>query len=59
MTRVEVVLPAPLCPRQPKISPGSTRQEAESTASKSPKRRVRLSTSMAGMGWCPDWVRLD
>ncbi len=43
-----VVLPQPLEPRKPKISPRSMRKLTWSTATKSPKRRVSPSASMAG-----------
>src|SRR5665647_1788154 len=49
-----VVLPQPLEPRKPKISPRSMQKLTRSTAVKSPKRRVRLSASMAASpsrGW--------
>jgi hypothetical protein len=42
-----VVLPQPLEPRKPKISPRSMRKLTRSTAVKSPKRMVRPSASMA------------
>ena len=42
-----VVLPAPLGPRNPNSSPGSTENEMPSTAVKSPKRLTRPSTSTA------------
>ena len=45
--RMVVDLPAPLLPRKPKISPGRTSNDTSSTATKSPKRRVRCETSMA------------
>src|SRR3990172_6364705 len=44
-----VVLPAPLGPRKPKISSSCTWKLTPSTATKSPKRRTRPSTSMAFM----------
>ncbi len=40
--RMVVVLPAPLGPRKPSISPAGISKERESTASLSPKRFVRL-----------------
>src|SRR5574337_899260 len=46
-----VVLPLPLGPRNPKISPFSTRKLAPSTAVKSPKRRVSFSATMAASPW--------
>ena len=45
--RIVVVLPAPLAPRKPKISPRGTLNETRSTATKSPKRRVRSLTRTA------------
>src|ERR1700688_375416 len=42
-----VVLPLPLGPRKPKISPFSTRKLTPFTATKSPKRRTRFSAEMA------------
>ena len=45
--RIVVLLPAPLLPRKPKISPARTSKLSSSTAVKSPKRRVRRRTSMA------------
>ena len=44
-----VVLPAPLGPRNPKSSPGSTVKEMSFTAVKGPKRLTRCSTSTAGL----------
>src|ERR1700730_3796234 len=41
-----VVLPLPLGPRKPKISPFSTRKLTPSTATKSPKRRTRFLAKM-------------
>src|SRR4249919_688361 len=46
-TEIVVVLPAPLGPRKPNSSPGSTENEMPSTAVKSPKRLTRPSTSTA------------
>jgi hypothetical protein len=43
-----VVLPAPLGPSSPKISPRATANESPSTAVTSPKRRVSPRASMAG-----------
>ena len=43
--RMRVDLPAPLGPSNPKISPCSTEKFKASTATKSPKRLVRFSTS--------------
>ena len=40
--RIAVVLPAPLAPRKPNISPFSTSNEIPSTAVKLPNRLVRL-----------------
>src|SRR6202140_157613 len=49
-----VVLPLPLGPRKPKISPFSTRKLTPSTATKSPKRRTRFLAKMeAASGRCP------
>src|ERR1700686_5414158 len=49
-----VVLPLPLGPRNPKISPFSTRKLTPSTATKSPKRRTRFLAEMeASSGRCP------
>jgi hypothetical protein len=45
--RMVVDLPAPFAPRKPKISPWPTSNETRSTATKSPKRRVRSRTAMA------------
>src|SRR2546428_1752685 len=42
-----VVLPLPLGPRKPKISPFSTRKLTSLTAVKLPKRRTRCSAEMA------------
>ena len=44
--RMAVVLPAPLAPRKPNISPGRTEKEMWSTAVKVPKRLVSPSTSI-------------
>src|SRR5579864_6520473 len=46
--RMVVDLPAPLGPRNPKISPRFTSSETRSTAVKSPKRFTRLSIRTAG-----------
>src|SRR6516165_5283076 len=48
--RIVVDLPAPLGPRNPKISPGATSRETRSTAMKSPKRLTRFSSLTAGPG---------
>src|SRR5215510_13514622 len=45
--RIVVDFPAPLLPRNPKISPSRTSNETSLTATKSPKRRVRCRTSIA------------
>src|SRR6266852_5676960 len=45
-----VVLPLPLGPRNPKISPFSTRKLTSLTAVNLPKRRTRCSAEMAGTG---------
>jgi hypothetical protein len=45
---IVVVLPQPLEPRKPKISPRSMRKLTWSTAVNSPKRRVRACASIAG-----------
>src|SRR5574344_283683 len=42
-----VVLPAPLAPRKPKISPSATSKEILFTATKSPKTFLRLSAYIA------------
>ncbi len=47
-----VVLPQPLEPRKPKISPRSMRKLTSSTAVKPLKRRVRWCASMAVSLWC-------
>src|SRR6516165_6694624 len=47
--RMVVDLPAPLLPRNPKISPRATSNDTWSTATKSPKRRVRLRTVIAAV----------
>src|SRR5947207_6812686 len=44
--RIVVVLPAPLGPRKPRISPRSTRKLTSSTAVKRPYRLVRCWTSI-------------
>src|ERR1039457_6298515 len=44
---IVVLLPAPLGPSRPKISPEGTSKLIASTATKSPNRRVRLNVSMA------------
>ena len=46
-----VVLPAPLGPSKPKISPRRTSNEVLATAVKSPKRRTRSRTTMTGSAW--------
>src|ERR1700686_2259 len=46
--RMVVDLPAPLGPRNPKISPRFTSSETRSTAVKSPKRLTRFSIRTAG-----------
>src|SRR6202166_4131173 len=46
--RIVVDLPAPLGPRNPKISPRFTSSETRSTAVKSPKRFTRFSIRTAG-----------
>src|SRR5271166_2159047 len=45
---IVVVLPAPLGPKNPKISPGATAKEMPSTAVASPKRLVMRSTTTSG-----------
>src|ERR1700719_1399647 len=51
---ITVVLPLPLGPRKPKISPFPTRKLTPSTATKSPKRRTRFLAEMeASAGCCP------
>ena len=51
--RIVVDFPAPLLPRNPKISPGSTSNETWSTARNAPKRRVRSRTVTACMVIAP------
>ena len=46
--RIVVDLPAPLAPRKPKISPGSTLSEISSTAWNVPKRLLSSTSSTAG-----------
>src|SRR5690349_8519931 len=46
--RMVVDLPAPLLPRNPKISPRATSNDTRSTATNWPKRRVRSRTWIAG-----------
>ena len=50
--RIVVDLPAPLAPRNPKISPCSTEKDKSLTASKDPKRRPRPRTSIACTHGC-------
>jgi len=45
--RTVVVLPAPFGPRNPNTSPYPTSNETSSTATRSPKRLVRCSTTSA------------
>src|SRR5271167_35656 len=45
---IVVVLPAPLGPKKPNISPGATAKLMPSTAVASPKRLVRRSTTTSG-----------
>src|SRR5207249_2949929 len=52
--RMVVDLPAPFAPRNPKISPWVTSNVRWSTATKSPKRRVRSLTTMAFMRESPE-----
>src|SRR5664280_449567 len=47
--RISVDLPAPFGPSKPNTSPCSTEKLKASTATKSPKRLVRFSTSMSNM----------
>src|SRR5271166_114468 len=47
---IVVVLPAPLGPRSPTISPGETQKEIASTARKAPNDFVRRSTERTGGG---------
>src|ERR1700680_2993611 len=49
INRIDVVLPAPLEPSRPKISPSATSKLTASTANSSPNFLVSLSTSMAFM----------
>src|SRR6267143_1473536 len=48
--RSVVVLPAPFGPMRPTISPGPTSNDRSSTATKSPKTRLRCSTEIAMPG---------
>src|SRR6202040_3771237 len=54
--RIRVDLPAPFGPSNPKISPCSTEKFSESTATKSPKRFVRFSTSTSNMTLIQDRI---
>ena len=47
MMRIDVVLPLPLGPRKPKISPRPTRNDRSLTTCLSPKRLFRPCTSIA------------
>ena len=47
--RTVVVLPAPLGPRKPKISPRPTSNDTSSTATRSPNRFERWCTATAGV----------
>src|SRR5579863_4987355 len=47
---IVVDFPAPLGPRKPKNCPGATRRSTPSTATSSPKRRVRPCVQMVGAG---------
>ena len=47
--RIRVVLPAPLGPRSPYVSPAATEKDTASSATKSPNFLVRFSTSMEGI----------
>ena len=47
--RMSVDLPAPFGPSSPNTSPCSTEKFSASTATKSPKRLVKFSTSMSNM----------
>src|ERR1043165_9391986 len=47
--RIVVDLPAPLLPRNPKISPRATSNVTLSTATNWPNRRVRPRTTIAGL----------
>ena len=53
MTRMAVVLPAPLGPSSPKISPGPTSNDTSSTARVSPNDLERCSTETDGAGMRP------
>src|SRR5712671_5036526 len=53
-----VVLPLPLGPRKPKISPFSTRKLTSLTAAKLPKRRTRFCAEMAACGMDSGWVAI-
>src|SRR6476660_4348982 len=56
--RIVVDLPAPLLPRNPKISPRVTSKLMSSTATNWPKRRVRWRTSIALLAKRPLQPRL-
>src|SRR5258708_40261390 len=49
--RMVVDFPAPLGPRNPKISPGWTSSETRSTATQAPKRLMRFTSLTAGPSW--------
>src|SRR6266436_3063089 len=53
-----VVFPLPLGPRNPKISPFSTRKLTSLTAAKLPKRLTRCSAEMAACGRACGWVAI-
>ena len=54
--RIVVDFPAPFAPRNPKISPSATSKLTSSTATNSPKRRVRFLTLIAeGMRSATCW----
>ena len=48
--RIVLVLPAPLGPRKPKLSPAATSKSMPSTAVNTPKRLVRPRAWMSGGG---------
>src|SRR6266567_538667 len=50
--RMVVDFPAPFGPKKPKISPGATRIDTWSTATKSPNRFTRLSISTVALDGC-------
>src|SRR5947209_6408391 len=55
--RIVVDFPAPFGPKKPKISPGFTRSETWSTATKSPNRLTRFSIATANSDGCMALLR--